>query len=145
MIEIEPLTADYAAEVAAFYRDIRMDTVPVIHTVVELTEWLQMHRISRGSSYVARSDGRIVGWVDVIPGDLDQLYCRRGETGKGIGKALLDFAKSKSPDGLELFTFQVNEGARRFYSREGFAEVYWGDGTGNEEGKPDVKMKWPGR
>lgn len=141
-ISIRKMTEKDAAEVASFYEDIRRDTVPIIHTPDAVANWLIEHRISRGSSYIAETQGQIVGWVDVIENDLDQLYCRRGSTGKGIGLQLLNFAKQVSPNGLELFTFQVNQGARKFYAREGFVEVSYGDGTNNEEGHPDVKMIW---
>jgi putative acetyltransferase len=44
-------------------------------------------------------------------------------------------------DRLSLWTFQANEGARRFYAREGFAEVRMTEGD-NEEGLPDVLLEW---
>lgn len=143
-MNIRPMRAADAAEVARFYQDIRRDTVPVIHSVEDIENWLVEARIPRGSSYVLEQEGQLLGWVDVVPGELDQLYLRRGSTGQGLGKLLLDFAKRQSPDGLELYTFQVNSGARRFYAREGFVEIEWGDGSQNEEGQPDVKMSWPG-
>lgn len=138
------MRATDAAEVARFYHDIRRDTVPVIHSVEDIENWLVESRIPRGSSYVLEREGQLLGWVDVVPGELDQLYLRRGSTGQGLGKLLLDFAKEQSPTCLELFTFQVNTGARRFYAREGFVETEWGDGSQNEEGQPDVRMSWPG-
>ncbi|MEO0989588.1 MAG: GNAT family N-acetyltransferase [Pseudomonadota bacterium] len=60
--------------------------------------------------------------------------------GRGIGKALLDRAKVMRPK-LNLWTFQVNTGARRFYAREGFREVEMTTGD-NEEGLPDVRLEW---
>ncbi|MEM9425989.1 MAG: GNAT family N-acetyltransferase [Pseudomonadota bacterium] len=60
--------------------------------------------------------------------------------GQGVGKALLDHAKS-GRNTLELWTFQANDGARRFYAREGFRETEFTDGD-NEEGLPDVKLRW---
>ena len=38
-------------------------------------------------------------------------------------------------------TFARNAGARRFYERHGFVAVAFGDGTGNEEGEPDVRYE----
>lgn len=60
--------------------------------------------------------------------------------GQGLGKALLDQAKSRR-NALELWTFVANEGARRFYAREGFVEIKETDGD-NEEGLPDVLLRW---
>ena len=133
-----------APGIARFYVDIRRDTVPTIHSVGEVTGWIQVHRIKRGSSFVFEQDGQVIAWMDVHQGDLDQLYVMRGHTGKGIGKQLLDHAKTLFPSGLSLHTFQANAGARWFYRREGFKEAGLGDGSGNEEGKPDVKMEWAG-
>ena len=42
---------------------------------------------------------------------------------------------------LRLYTFQSNEGARRFYERHGFAAVAFGDGSDNEEREPDVRYE----
>lgn len=141
---IRPATEADAAGIAAFCRDIRLDTVPIIHSEQEVALWIRETLIARQSSWVLAEQEKIVGWIDVHRGCLEQLYCPRGETGKGFGKRLLDFAKQLSPDGLKLFTFQVNSGARRFYAREGFVEDYWGDGSDNEEGEPDVRMVWSG-
>jgi RimJ/RimL family protein N-acetyltransferase len=46
---------------------------------------------------------------------------------------------------LRLYTFQCNEGARRFYERNGFTAVAFGDGSGNEEGEPDIRYERPTR
>ena len=42
---------------------------------------------------------------------------------------------------LRLYTFARNEGARRFYERHGFVAVAFGDGSGNQEGEPDVRYE----
>lgn len=76
--------------------------------------------------------------LDVGEGMVTALYVAR--TGQGLGRALLDCAKRQC-DALELWTFQANEGARRFYMREGFLEVRRTDGD-NEERLPDVLLRW---
>lgn len=135
-------TPDDAPIIAEYYVDIRQDTVPSIHDVGSVTWYIQNRLIERGSSYVFVEDDQIVAWVDVHDDWVDQLYCRRGQTGKGLGKIMLDFAKSKSPSGLQLWTFQVNTGARKFYRREGFQEVELTDGQNCEEKQPDVRLEW---
>lgn len=139
---IRSMIATDAPEIAAFYVDIRRDTVPLIHEVDEVVLWMIDRLLPRGSSFVWEEDGKLLAWLDTHEGWIDQLYCRRGATGRGLGTRLLEFAKARSHEGLELYTFLVNTGARRFYAREGFAEVGWGDGSGNEEGEPDVRMVW---
>jgi hypothetical protein len=39
---------------------------------------------------------------------------------------------------VKLHCFQANTGARRFYERHGFRAEVFGDGSGNEEGLPDI-------
>lgn len=139
---IRKAVLDDAKEIAQFYYDIRQDTVPPIHEVGGIEWYIANRLIPRGSSYVLIQDDEIVGWLDVHEDWVDQLYCKRGHTGKGIGKQLLDFAKTQSPTGLQLWTFQVNQGARKFYQREGFREVELTDGQNNEEKTPDVRLVW---
>jgi GNAT superfamily N-acetyltransferase len=139
---IRRATPSDARTIAEFTHDIRNDSVPLVHSIDDVENFVLDHRISRGSSWVVEESGEVLGWLDVAGDDLDQLYLKRGHQGRGLGKALLDHAKSLSPGRLELYTFQVNTGARRFYQREGFTEIYWGDGGDNEEGQPDVKLEW---
>ena len=79
----------------------------------------------------------------VIAGDLlSQLYLDPGWRGRGIGDQFVALAKERSPQGLSLWTFQVNEPAHRFYERHGFVEAERTDGSGNEEREPDVRYVW---
>jgi chorismate mutase len=71
------------------------------------------------------------------------LYVAPDRTGEGIGTVLLDLAKSLRPRRLGLWVFETNEGARRFYARNGFVEVRRTDGSDNEEHQPDIEMAWP--
>ncbi len=73
--------------------------------------------------------------------EIQGLYLAPKARGQGLGKQMLDYAKARS-DRLKLWTFQANENARRFYLREGFAEVRMTDGAGNEEKLPDVRLVW---
>ena len=67
----------------------------------------------------AETTGVVIGLM-VIDGDLvDQLYVDPGHTGADVGSELLAKAKFLRPQGLQLWTFQSNEGARRFYERHG--------------------------
>ena len=72
--------------------------------------------------------------------EVDALYLAPGARGSGLGRALLDEAKTGRH--LVLWTFQANRGARRFYAREGFLEVKRTDGAANEARLPDVRLEW---
>jgi GNAT superfamily N-acetyltransferase len=63
--------------------------------------------------------------------------------GEGIGRRLLEHAKEHAgTDGLQLWTFQVNDRARHFYERNGFTVAEMTDGSNNEEREPDVRYVW---
>jgi len=116
---------------------------PLAHTDDEVRAWIRdTLAADRTETWVALERGRIVGMMVVGPGDLDQLYVAPDRLGAGIGSRLLDTAKQRSPAGLTLYTFQVNERARRFYERNGFVAEWFGDGSANEEGQPDVRYVW---
>ncbi|MEM7506090.1 MAG: GNAT family N-acetyltransferase [Pseudomonadota bacterium] len=87
--------------------------------------------------------GEVVGFIaiDTRTALVTALYLARKHRCKGIGTALLDHVKAAHPEGLNLWTFQANTGAQRFYLREGFAEVRRSDGD-NEEGLPDILYGW---
>ncbi len=76
--------------------------------------------------------------VDPVESKVGALYCLR--TGQGIGKQLLDQAKTDR-DHLWLTTHVPNVAAQRFYCREGFVE------TGREapvppDTVPVIRMEW---
>ena len=43
---------------------------------------------------------------------------------------------------MQLWTFQQNDRARRFYEARGFEAVEFTDGSGNKERQPDVRYVW---
>jgi ribosomal protein S18 acetylase RimI-like enzyme len=93
--------------------------------------------------WVAEVDGRIVG-ILVLRGDsVDQLYVLPQFQRHGVGTRLLAQAK-RGRGRLRLYTFEANEPARDFYEKHGFKAIAFGDGTGNEEGAPDVLYEWRG-
>lgn len=98
--------------------------------------------IDRGWVHVAEDEnGRVVGFIARDGEEIDALFVAGPDRGQGIGKVLLDHAK-ESVDRLELWTFQLNTGAQKFYEREGFTEVKRTDGSNNQEQLPDVRYAW---
>ncbi len=115
-------------EVRAYFRE---------HVVPSLETWVAQAPQAEG----ATPDG-IVG-VMVLDGQwLSQLYLDPDRRGCGIGDRFVALAKERRPDGLSLWTFQVNGAARRFYERHGFVPAEWTDGARNEEREPDVRYVW---
>lgn len=83
----------------------------------------------------------LIGIIAFRPGRIEQLYVRPGYQEQGAGSALLAVAMSQS-DVLELWTFQSNDRARRFYETRGFVAIRETDGRDNEEREPDVLYRW---
>ena len=87
-------------------------------------------------------DGGVVGFLGLDGDELSHVYVEPGRQSHGIGAGLLEHAKTLRPERLELWVFQKNEGARRFYERHGFRLVKLTDGAGNMEKEPDALYEW---
>jgi GNAT superfamily N-acetyltransferase len=127
----------FLASFAATYR------FPLAHSDEQVRRWIPEILLPTEEVWVVTDpDEAVVALMALSSEMLGQLYVAPGWTGRGIGSRLIELAKSRRPDGLDLFTFQVNAGARRFYERHGFVEVWRGDGSDNEEGQPDLRCAW---
>jgi GNAT superfamily N-acetyltransferase len=99
--------------------------------------------------WVAEANGLLLGFFGIERSSrygwdvLEKLYVAPDEQNQGVGAALLDKAKELRPDGLVLWVFQKNTGARRFYERHGFVLAKLTDGAENMEHEPDALYSWP--
>jgi GNAT superfamily N-acetyltransferase len=136
-----------AAAAAAVWCRARQAAIPMIpppvHDEADVARWVAEVLIPDNGTWVAVVEDRVVALTSLRDGWIDQLYVDPAWQGQGLGTRLVDHAKQRSSAGLDLWTFQANAGARRFYERHGFAAVEWTDGD-NEEGAPDVRYHWPG-
>lgn len=137
---------DAAAVADVFLRSFHATyTFPLAHSDDEVRGWVRDRLVPQMETWVAVDDAapeRTLGFATVEPGWLEQLYVDPDRLGEGIGRLLLDKAKERQPEGLLLWTFQVNDRARRFYERNGFEVVRYGDESNNEERQPDVQYRW---
>ncbi|MCP1144518.1 GNAT family N-acetyltransferase [Lysinibacillus endophyticus] len=85
-------------------------------------------------------DENVVGMIAYNKREISQLYIHIDYQGFGIGQILLDKAKEQSSGRLTLYTFEVNENARRFYEKNGFKII--SRGHENEENLPDILYEW---
>ncbi|HXJ48288.1 MAG TPA: GNAT family N-acetyltransferase [Candidatus Acidoferrum sp.] len=92
--------------------------------------------------WVIEDEARIVAFAGTSTGWLDHLYVDPGSQGAGFGSTLLEHIKRLQPGGLQLWVFQENAGARRFYERHGFRLENLTDGSGNMERRPDALYRW---
>lgn len=99
--------------------------------------------------WLAEEDGRRLGFLAIRRSrrngweTLERLYVEPDAQNRGVGAALLDKAKELRPQGLYLWVFQRNVGARRFYERHAFRLVKLTDGAENMEHEPDALYRWP--
>ncbi|MDB6097630.1 MAG: GCN5-related N-acetyltransferase [Gammaproteobacteria bacterium] len=114
---------------------------PKLHSDAEDRDFIA-GRIERTETWIAVEDGRIGGLACMDRDWLTHLYVRATSHNRGIGSALLNHVKALHPDGFQLWTFQANAGARRFYERHGCLAVEFTDGQGNEEKLPDIRYVW---
>lgn len=121
-----------------------------LHTDAEDRRWMQdvfarqlvlVAETSAGRGAID-GQGRIVGMLSMSDGTVHNLYIQPGYQGKGIGHLLIETAKTCSGGELQLWVFEPNEGAIRFYERHGFVTVRKTDGQENEEKVPDRLMSW---
>ena len=97
--------------------------------------------VAKGWVEVARLTDKVVGFIVLNQGEIHALYVARTARGQGVGRALLNRAKQQA-EKLCLWTFVANTGAQRFYLRAGFSEIGRSDGSGNDEGLPDIRFEW---
>jgi ribosomal protein S18 acetylase RimI-like enzyme len=146
-VVLRPAQPDDAAAIADVWLRSFTAALPTVHrahTDDQTGDWIREVLLPGHDVWVAEANGAIVGMLALSPGWIDQLYLDPVWRGRGIGQRLVALAQRRQPSGLQLWTFQVNGAARRFYERHGFVAVEWTDGAANEEHEPDVRYIWRG-
>lgn len=139
----EPLSVQDADEVAALVRSSReqaMPWLPDLHTPEEDRAFFA-GELADSRGWGVRRDGALVGVALVRDGLLTQLYVAPGWQGLGAGSALLAAARAAAAEPLRLWVFARNARARAFYAGAGFEVERATDGSGNEEGEPDLLLR----
>jgi ribosomal protein S18 acetylase RimI-like enzyme len=137
--------ADAAAVADVFVRSRRHNEPaipPMVHPDTQALPYFREVVLPHRDVWLAVEGDDVVGFLALNRAEIDHLYLAPGWTRHGIGNELLALAKAERPDGLELWAFQSNTGACRFYERHGFVEVKRTDGRDNEERAPDVLYAW---
>jgi GNAT superfamily N-acetyltransferase len=112
-----------------------------LHTPEE-DRWFYREHVFKTCRVWGRFDqDALSGLIAFRDGWVEQLYVLPAAQSRGVGTELLDVAK-RACERLELWTFQCNERARRFYEARGFALVEQTDGARNEEKEPDARYVW---
>ncbi len=144
-ISVRVAGPDDAGPIAELYLAAVQAELPYLrlaHTDDEVREWYREVVLPHSRVLVAVRGGELVGFGVHDSGQLDHLYVRPDLLRRGIGAALLRQIKTEAPDGLRLFVFQRNWGARAFYRRHDFLTTAFSSGADNEEHEPDLTMRW---
>lgn len=114
----------------------------MLHTDEETRDWVREVMIPEHDVWIAEMDRQAVGFASLAGGLLGHLYVHPDAQNRGVGTALLEIVKRERPKGFELWVFQRNDRARRFYERHGCRLIELTDGLGNEEREPDARYEW---
>lgn len=89
--------------------------------------------------YVYESGEKVQGFIGLDGEYIEGIFVSDGMQSQGIGKALLDYAKSRKSE-LRLNVYRKNTRAIRFYQREGFSVR--SEGLDEAVGEKDFLMVW---
>ncbi|MFC5418861.1 GNAT family N-acetyltransferase [Bosea eneae] len=130
--------------VAAVHRasfDERLPWLAGLHTPEEDRAYFRNVVFEECEVWGTLEGSMLTGFIAFRAGWIDQLYVLPAYQGQGVGSALLDVAQRRCSE-LNLWTFQRNAIARRFYERHGFMAAELTDGSRNEEREPDIRYIW---
>jgi len=145
-ILIRPYRSDDFEALTLLWRRAREQAFPEFqrekgHTFEEDQEYFRDVILIHNDVWVAEADGKATAFMAISGDFIDQLYVDPVYQRSGLGKALLEHARSLSPEHLWLFTLQINTNGRAFYERNGFRPVKFGVSP-PPESEPDVEYHW---
>jgi GNAT superfamily N-acetyltransferase len=141
-IILRAASSDDIASVAGIFarsRAAALPFLPVLHSHEQDIAFFARY-LDSGLMTLAERAGGMLGFMAETAGWIEQLYLEPDQRGHGIGRLLVDAAKSRQKR-LQLWCFRDNLAGRAFYARQGFVEVGHTDGD-NEEGLPDILLGW---
>lgn len=96
-------------------------------------------QISEADVFVYEEKEEIRGFIGLADSYIAGIFVDRKYRSMGVGKNLLDYAKSQNSS-LSLSVYRQNQGAVSFYLREGF--YISAEGIDEETGNGEYSMSW---
>ena len=118
-----------------------LDFLPKLHDLDSYRWYVANVMLKEWTVTVAEDDSGIVAFLGRRGEEMGHFYTRPDRIGQGVGTQLVEAAKASGVDALELWCFQANTRARRFYQARGFRASRFTDGADNEERTPDVRYR----
>ena len=116
------------------------------HAFIPVSFWTGHFEIVRdmlpqAELYVHENEAtrQIDGFIGLTENHIEGIFVVKSARSKGIGKALLEYAKSRKPR-LDLSVYQKNERALAFYRREQF--VVQSEGIDGDTNEAEIQMLW---
>jgi len=145
VITLRAATINDAEDVAEVYLNSRkafLPYAPLIHSDVDIHEWVLNILLPKGGVFVAEGGSGVIGMMGLSESEgfgwIDHLYLDPSSVGLGIGSSFVDRAKNELGEVIRLYAFQENVRCCCFYERHGFKAILSSDGSTNEEKCPDV-------
>jgi GNAT superfamily N-acetyltransferase len=111
------------------------------HFFYEDRDYFRDHIVKNNQVWVVEAAQQPVAFMAMNKNFIDQLYIDPVHQRRGVGQALLNFARERSPDHIWLYTLQINVGARAFYEKNGFVAEKFGISP-PPDNEPDVEYHW---
>jgi ribosomal protein S18 acetylase RimI-like enzyme len=130
------------ADIVSVFRSSRAERMPYLPSLHSKEEDENYFKgLFQDHTIVVAGEERVIGFCVYKEGWIDHLYILPEFQGKGVGSMLLNKAKEAN-DTLQLWVFQKNKDAVKFYESKGFRLAEETDGSANEEKEPDARYVW---
>lgn len=143
--ELRPAELTDTFAIAALHRhaiEVCLPWLPRLHTPDEDLAFFR-GVIEHQRVLVAARRGEVVGFAAWSDGWLNHLYVDPSQQRRRVGQTLLDAViedhDTRESARFQLWTFQRNLSARRFYEVNGLIPIEFTGGSNNEEGEPDIR------
>lgn len=131
---------------AEFLGQLWLTTTIASHDFLPKSYWekklpaIEKQYLKEGTTFVYEEGGAIQAFVTFLkPGFIGGLFVAAKAQHRGIGQALLNYAKEKFPE-LELDVYAKNHRAIAFYAKAGFHPAFLR--RGEETGEDSMRMRW---